>query len=246
MFPNVHLADTSTTRLGRVTAGVLPQEYQLAKLIQNISNPRPSWSAQIHACNWHGVTCVDQRVREISWSANPFGYSPPLSGSLDVIHLPDSVTKFFVSHQGLKGEVTLGHLPPTLSDISVWNNLFSASLDLPALPPSMRQVDMGKNKFVGNICLSELPVEIEKLDLCHNSLTGGLELNALPHGMQILSLHHNLFSGLIDFMHLPRSLFCLDVRCNEALCAEVKRSELPQHVIDNPFRLLSTNIVLIN
>ena len=60
--PDFKFSDSTGERrkAARVRGVLLPQEYDLERLVSNIVNPLPSWNASVPAHKWEGITCSDE------------------------------------------------------------------------------------------------------------------------------------------------------------------------------------------
>ena len=126
----------SCTRPSKVRGVSLPQEYELARLIQNVETQHPSWSTATPACQWHRVKCnQEKKVSEISWSHSS------LSGELHLSCLPLSTTLFSVADNKLTGSVDLTHLPEVMHRLNLSRNRFSGHPDLTRLPHKMEELE---------------------------------------------------------------------------------------------------------
>ena len=46
----------------------LPQEYDLARLVESANKKLPNWDTNTPACEWNGIECCEKkRVKAISW-----------------------------------------------------------------------------------------------------------------------------------------------------------------------------------
>ena len=205
MLCNVSAADITeshaTRRAGRVSKANLPQEYELAQLVQNIENPHPSWNTSTPACEWDGVYCdVASEIKSIKWNVYSGKSYQQLTGSLSFVYLPKTLRKFDVFLTKLSGEVPLNTLPYRLKSMNLRNNNLSGPLDLTALPPIFKKLVASGNRFTGEICLDKLPL-----------------------GLKYLFLDCNQLSGKVCLCNLPSTLYLLDLSSNVNLHGEVER-----------------------
>ena len=193
------------TRSSKIRSTQLPQVYNLARLIRNITNPHVTWTTSVAARNWQGVSCDDkeQNVIKINWRAHLGG---SLQGSLQLKYLPETVHTFDVAYNNLTSSIQLDTLPETLLLLDLSHNRFTGSLDLCHLPSHLKRIYLEKNNFENTVDLTALPGELERLILRGNNLLGEVDLSLLPSTLTNLSLGENEFSGTPDFRHLPSSL----------------------------------------
>ena len=183
----------ATRRAGRVSKANLPQEYELAQLVQNIENPHPSWNASTPACEWDGVDCdVASEIKSIKWNVYSGKSYQELTGSLSFVYLPKTVRIFDVFLTKLSGEVPLNTLPFKLESMNLRNNDLSGPLDLTALPPIFNKLVLSGNRFTGEICLDKLPSGLKYLWLDCNQLSGKVCLCNLPSALYLLDLSSNV------------------------------------------------------
>ena len=200
----------------------LPQEYELARLTQDMNYPHSSWNASTPACEWDGVMCDDKyKVVVIDWKTRF------LTGMLHLEHLPRSTLNFVAHENKLNGTAILDNLPCVLHRMSLYRNHLDGELNLTALPQAMRELYLQRNEFTGGINLCSLPTEMNYLELSHNLLFGTPDLTKLPFNIKFLSLSHNNFSGEINLTRLPRYMQRLDFENNSDLRGEGKRSFMP-------------------
>ena len=100
MRTHISLLRVGTTKAHRVRGANLPQEYELARFVQNISNLDPSWNTSTHACDWKGVNCdAELHVSKIMWM-----------------------------FMGLSGSLEWNYLCRTLREFAGWDNKFTGSI----------------------------------------------------------------------------------------------------------------------
>ena len=216
-----------STRPAKVSAVNLPQEYNLVKVIEKITNPDPTWSLDTPSCEWRDVECDEQKeIVAIYWS------HAQLCGQLQFKHVPTSVLSFNAEGNKLTGDVHLVTLPSKLERINLSHNTHTGSLDLSLLPTSLESADFGWNQFSGGICLSQLPANLQRMDLQHNTFSGKLRLHNLPLALQRLILNDNQFEGNVDLHSLPPDLWALRLRNNPELCSDVCLRKLPFELKD--------------
>ena len=85
---------SSLDRRGHKIRGTqLPQEYDLDRLLLNVSHRHLTWSTATPACAWKGIECLEtEKVRSINWDL--LEVETYIRGQLDFIFLPLSVVKF--------------------------------------------------------------------------------------------------------------------------------------------------------
>ena len=236
-------SERSTNRPCKVHKSVMPPEYNLARLVANVSNPDPSWIVERTAMHWIGISVNSNRdVFEILW------HEMGLQGRLNFLFIPSTVEKCFVHKNNLSGRVELGRMD-MLNDLRVgWNQLsgsfplndlpavltrlwghsnhFTGGLDVTALPSQIQILYLYENAFSGPVCFTSLPASIVALALDCNRLEGSVEVSHLPPSLKSLSLYNNSFTGSLDFSRLSRSLNGLALADNKFV-GEIDISILP-------------------
>ena len=125
--------DHHVQRSSKVRGVSFPQEYDLARLTQDVENFSRDTNMDVE--NWGGVTCGKQGVIAIDWSREY------LSGSLNWKYLPSSLECFEIWENQLSGEVPFQFLPVTLKILSLSYNEFSGTPNFLFLPPSIEVVN---------------------------------------------------------------------------------------------------------
>ena len=185
--PGLH--KTPATAVGKVHSYALPVVYDLARLVEHISNPHPSWTLETPPCSWDGVTC-----------------DPPTG----------AVTELRWMDRGLRARnFSLQHLPRTLHLVDLSGNSLWGTVLLNALPDTLRELVMDRNLLHGEIDLCDIPEALERLSLAHNQFQGSVELASLPPHLRILCLNENAFEGEIDLGKLPNTLEGMDLSENQ-------------------------------
>ena len=118
-------------RPSKVRGANLPQEYELVRFVENISNWDPSWTSSTPACDWTGVSCYNSQVRYIRWSYRKLG------GSLQWKYLCDTTREFRAWRNELTGSVPLDVLPSEMKAIDISSNGLSGKMNLSHLPDAM-------------------------------------------------------------------------------------------------------------
>ncbi|KAJ1431192.1 Serine/threonine-protein kinase, active site [Sesbania bispinosa] len=161
---------TASSALGNDT-----DHLALLKLKESISNDPfgvlVSWNASIHLCEWHGVTCMHQRVTEL----NLQGYQ--LHGSLS----PHVGNLSFLTNLNLKNNSFYGKIPQELGrllqlqQLSLTNNSFTGEI-----PTNLTSCSHLRDLYLeGNNLIGKIPIEIgslwklQSLAVGKNNLTGG-------------------------------------------------------------------------
>ena len=193
----VHLLfrDAEPSRLGKVRAAHLPQEYRLAQFVSNISHPHYSWTDKRPACDWEYVRCdSDYRVSVIAFANPPFSGGPAgLAGNLLWRYMPDT----------------------TLNCTTAFQRLLTGTLPIAYLPASLINLSIARGKHFGSVDLTMLPPEIQDLRIQENQFSGTLDLTSLPTSLGYLSLSNNRFVGPVDFSKLPDSIKHIELRGNQ-------------------------------
>ena len=216
-------------KASRVRGASLPKEYELCRVLHNISNHHPSWTTETPACSWKGVTCDSKmQVREIRWNVMD------LRGTISWRHIPVSVKvlilgSFFIysaKPNEITGELPVLDLPPRLKRFVLDGNNMTGNIDLEHLPAELTAFEAAKNCFEGTVSLSSLPRRLLVLDLQRNLLSGELDLSNLPPKLEKLYFANNQFSGGLILKNLPFSLARLDLDDNN-LSGELELDCLP-------------------
>ena len=158
---------------------LLPQEYDLERLVSNIVNPLPSWNTSVPANKWEGVECSDE----------------------------GAILSFEVENEKLVGSFRWSTLPRSLTRFSVYKNRLSGELDLVDLPPLLFSFDASFNQFTGSIDICHLPSTLTSLIVSANNLRGHVTFTNLPSGMKYLPLRSNAkLTGTLHEHMLPAGL----------------------------------------
>ena len=76
----------------RIRGAVIPQEYDLARLVENMEGLHPTWRTNVTACAWKGVSCnLAGDVTEIHWGSAMEIYGG-IRGSFGWRYLPLTLT----------------------------------------------------------------------------------------------------------------------------------------------------------
>ena len=185
------------------------------------------------ACEWDCVTCVDERVTEISFvcyefekAQFPFDFIPPLAsiviveecaikGSLDTAVLPHQLIQLNVGINALHGTIAFSTFPQGLMRLKINVNTFEGNCVLEELPATLMYFDASENKFTGEISLNNLPHALHELNLAGNALTGSLRIESLPSSILTLWLASNYFSGEFMLLVCPRYLHRVNISKND-------------------------------
>ena len=107
--------DPSPVLPSKVRGAHLPQEYALARLIQDIEPPHASWSRSTPACEWKGVSCDKQkRITKLHWYSGATKLISRVEmeqrflGSLRWVWIPESLLFCSVAYNRLSGDCTNG------------------------------------------------------------------------------------------------------------------------------------------
>ena len=173
-------------RTGGKTRNVpLPQEYDLARFVQDIEELPSSWSTETPACEWEGVTCFKKVVAHVYARHS-------LEGFLQWDYFPRTVKWVNLSDNTLEGEIDFCTLPPPLYFFDLRYNCFSGRVDLTSLPQEMQELHLSDNEFSGPIDLSRLPISLVTLSLDQNEFSGEVDLSNIEDtGLAMLYLNEN-------------------------------------------------------
>ena len=237
---------------------LLPVEYDLERLIQNISNPHPSWKSSTPACEWRGIKCSDS-FSEIRSSENAYeqqgtfqgtthyGESAPKHKRTKAIQIVTSIAwglyEIEMSHNP-EGPLRWEFLPSTLLCFRLSGARLSGNVNLGVLPRGLQVFNVCNNDLDGPLDLPALPPSILHLDLSMNSFRGTVELTRLPSALLRLFLSENVLSGEVIFSSLPPQLSCLTVDQNSRLSGVIHTHQVPQSL--NYIRYYESEVVFIN
>ena len=218
-FSDTQRTNSVSTRPSKVRGVSLPQEYELARLIQYVENQDPTWSTAQPACKWRQVRCNGEKeVEKMYWS------SLKLCGQLQLSYLPLSTRSVDIADNKLTETVDLTHLPEAIRRLNLSRNRFLGEADLMKLPNEMEELYLIQNQFSGNICLTQLPRNLRSMALNGNQFEGTLDLEHLPFKMESLFLEQNRFRGAVILDSLPQSLRELWLNSNKELCGTINIS----------------------
>ena len=160
-----------------------------------IQTARPAiWtSLQSDCCLASGVTCVSQRVTQITW--NSMGLSGFVNGSA----VPQGVFDLKASFNSLSGTLPTS-LPPGLQTLHLEVNRLTGII--PPLPSSLQDLGLYANKLLGPIPAA-FPNSLTIIGLDNNLLNGTIP-STLPSGLRTLWLYNNMLTG--DLPTFPSSL----------------------------------------
>ena len=199
--------DTSC-RLGRVRTASLPQEYALARFLQDIENTHPSWTTDTPICQWSGVECNGPTLTRVLWG-----------------------------DRNLRGNPEWELIPKMLVEVYLSYNQLSGSLQFEALPRGLKAFGVADNHFFGTLRWEEIPLEMRKLYLSSNNFSGTLEIGLVPRILCLLDVSNNpRLCGELSSTQLPpgllerNTLFCKKTRitlsnfpcedtCHEKTCS---------------------------
>ena len=198
----------STSRApGRIRGAALPQEYDLARFVENMEGLHPTWCTNVTACEWAGVKCNDKgEVTALDWT-NP-DHVPREHGARGSVawkYLPLTLIELNLDNGDLTGEVEFRCLPQSLKICDLSSNCFFGKFDSRFLPPLIEHLYLNNNKFTGHINFTNLPPNLTVMWLEGNKFEGAIDLCRLPLSLRVLDISNNLFSGNLDFRHLPDS-----------------------------------------
>ena len=203
------------------------------------------WNVTNTPCSWHGVTCENGGVTEISlrYSNNLNGTLPDFRGLpnlqrllLDNNQLTGAIPDFsalphlerlFLSNNQLTGAIPDFSALPNLQGLSLINNQLTGAIpDFSALP-QLEVLSLWENQLTGAIPdFSALP-QLEYLDLESNQLTGTIPDFSTLSNLYKLYLSDNQLTGAIpDFSALTKLEF-LDLRSNPICKGNINYAILP-------------------
>ena len=145
-----------------------------------------TWSALLSdCCSASGITCLSQRVTEISW-----GFMG-LNGTINGTAIPSSVTYLYFHSNLLTGQIP-SSLPSGLLQLKLYNNKLNGSIPS-HLPAGLVMLDLEKYAISGPIP-DQLPKSLGTLYLHGNRMTG--DLPSFPSTIRYFALKSgNRFSG---------------------------------------------------
>mmetsp|Transcript_32214 Transcript_32214/g.44193 ORF Transcript_32214/g.44193 Transcript_32214/m.44193 type:complete len:251 (+) Transcript_32214:37-789(+) len=187
-------------RPGKVKGAILPQEYDLDRLISatNIERKSLSWNISTPACNWKRVKCDEVgNVNSLSWN------TLRISGVLQWKYIPHTVVRLDFFKCDLSGEIEFESLPQFLRFCNLGKNNFAGTLDVRKIPRKIEELYLNGNQLEGNVDMCNLPDSLLRFSLWENNFSGTLDLTRLPSRLRYLNLIDNAFTGTLDFSHLP-------------------------------------------
>ena len=150
-------------RAAKIRSVSVPQEYNLARLVESADKKHRTWDTNTPVCEWYGIECCEKkRVKAISWRFADLG-------SLNWKYLPPNLESLEVMKAHLRGELPLEMFPPSLVYIYLYYNKLTGNLVLLRLPPSLEVFDVQSNQFFGIVDFSLLPTGLSELTLSWNS-----------------------------------------------------------------------------
>eukprot|EP00484_Ammonia_sp_Unknown_P029357 CAMPEP_0197031130 /NCGR_PEP_ID=MMETSP1384-20130603/10223_1 /TAXON_ID=29189 /ORGANISM="Ammonia sp." /LENGTH=291 /DNA_ID=CAMNT_0042460615 /DNA_START=171 /DNA_END=1046 /DNA_ORIENTATION=+ len=127
-----------------------------------------------------------------------------LTGTIDWMALPRSLTLLDLSVNQFKGRVDWASLPRSLENLELNNNLFTGTVEWSDLPPRLRRLYLARNGFGGNVKCSELPSSLEILNLARNEFEGYIEWKDVPPSLRYFDLFDNLFENSMQDLEKAR------------------------------------------
>ena len=181
------------SRPSKVRGSFLPEEYELTRLIENITIPLKTWNDATPACKWDHVVCNDhERVTELLWSV--VYTRGTLSGTLQWHHLPKAIRGVFLQgnyfRNEIKGSIDVSTFPQTLQRFSVATGRFSGTIDFSTLPISLISLNLSYNFFTGLVDATCLPPKIIEIKLNDNIFLGTPDLSRLPNSLKFFAISH--------------------------------------------------------
>mmetsp|Transcript_318 Transcript_318/g.443 ORF Transcript_318/g.443 Transcript_318/m.443 type:complete len:211 (+) Transcript_318:92-724(+) len=188
------------SRPSKVKGTFLPQEYEMARFLANISNPHPSWRPTTTLCEWHSVYCDEEkRVNYIDLGATDlFDTEYKYFGTLAWSHMPRTTDHFVMSDQeGVTGTLPIAYLPIALTRFLLLSCDLFGFVDLTILPPGLRR-SLTNNRFCGTLDLTSLPATLVSLDLYGNEFEGPVDLSKLPASLKDAVLSGNKLYAITE------------------------------------------------
>ena len=178
----VHTADSSVSapRPSKVRNAEMPQQYDLERLISNVTNQHVSWKVENSLSLWRGVSCNDlNRVEKLAWK------SINLSGTLLWEHMPKSTLALDFQENSLSGKIHFDLLPPKLESMILSRNRFTGPIDLRSSPDTLMALFASVNLLSGELFLGDLNPKFTYLYLMDNQeLEGTIYMSQLPFKLQ--------------------------------------------------------------
>ncbi|XP_060208291.1 LRR receptor-like serine/threonine-protein kinase GSO1 [Lycium barbarum] len=211
----------------------------LLSLKQHWSNSEflRSWDLNSSACNWSGVSCINDRVTELNLGEkNITGTIPSricqlknltlidLSNNNILGTIPVSLKDCLkLQHLDLSHNSLRDRIPGELFRMKQLLNLYLNGNMLSGEMPKQIQASQLQNLNLSENCLNgSIPEDIrnlknlEKLDLSHNSLSGSIKSNLFQlHQLRHLLLSYNYLSGVIPNAMDLFSLYDMDLSHNQ-------------------------------
>ena len=242
LFQYVHSEECQPTnpsraeRPAKIRAALLPQEYELVRLFEEVENPHPSWNVDTPANEWEAIRGSPLGTASMYYLYNREKYGNAvrktfingrkLRGKLNLQYLPYSVACFHAGNNYFTGGAQLDSLPPSLELLCLSANQFEGSVDLSSLPEKLQILSLERNHFSGSVCLNRLPNSLKHLNLMENAFAGTPDLQQLPSTLIYLDLSENHFHGYVILDSLPESI-SLHLNNNNAIHGEIEEKILP-------------------
>ena len=138
------LAKVDALHPARVRGAVLPQVYDMSRLIENVTfDSCLNWKTDVEVCKWDGLKCNNRgEIDSIAWSFNALRLLPSqsLKGTMNFECLPRTLEAADFRENQLTGEVCLVDLPPNTQVLVLSKNCFTGSIDLTSLPESLEHL----------------------------------------------------------------------------------------------------------
>ena len=174
-----------------------PSVINLAKgLLMNMARPAMMSAIEFDCCDTMatGVTCTPTRVIIIDW--NSLG----LTGSINGSAIPNALTSFSLSNNGVVGSIPI--FPSTVTHINLYINAMTGPL--PPFKLDFRDIDYGLNDFFGT--LPQMNPGLIRLNLYGvRGIIGGISY--FPDTLTILNTGYNLMNGSLPVFPVSLNQF---------------------------------------
>ena len=183
---------------GRARNIPMPVEYDLIRMLQNITSPDPLYNTSLSSCEWEFASCDEERnVVSVDLENHR------LEGEINWKHAPTTIEGFYIGRNLLRGSIALAIMPPQLEVLNARDNCLTGTIQFSEAPRSIKHILLDHNLLSGEIRLRGLPQTFEVLDVSHNTLTGALDFYNFPSTLRVLRLNDNLFTGSVELDFFP-------------------------------------------
>lgn len=183
--------------------GIPSDEYDALVALYNATSGstwhnRTGWLATDTPCTWHGVTCTNSHVTEITLSSNNLDGSLPAWGALDYLEILN------LSNNQLSGTIPNFPLPdpasPGLKEIALGYNQLTGNIPSLSALTYLTSVTLGDNQLDGVIPNLSGLTYLERLYLWDNQLSSNIpDLSSLS-ALRYFNVNNNQLTGPFPYV----------------------------------------------